>query len=78
MRDAINLTKSGHPVVLFVNDPFELAARAQAKGLGATDLNIQVVKQYRPGNADVVEEEKAVKATAEFPGLLLAPDAPRS
>ena len=72
MRDAVNLVKAGHPAVLFVNGPFERAARAQAKGLGEPDLNIYVFPQYEPGKlSSTLEEEKAVKASAEFPALLL-------
>lgn len=73
MRDAVNLAKAGHPVVLFVNGPFEQAARAHAKALGQPGLDIYVSRQFDPGNiSDAVEEEKALEAAAEFPSLLLS------
>ena len=72
MRDGINLMKAGHPVVVFVYDNFERAARAQAKGLGAADLRIYVYPQYKPGGvSSVLEEQKAAQAAEEFPQLLL-------
>lgn len=72
MRDGIALARAGHPVVVFVQDHFERAARAQAKKLGVSDLRIYVYPQYQPGGVSaVLEEEKAVKAAAEFPRLLL-------
>jgi hypothetical protein len=76
VRDAINVSKNGRPVVLFVYNHFERAARAQANGLGAPDLKIYVFPQYKPGEAYSPEEaEKAVKAAAEFPELLLGKNA---
>ena len=71
MRDGINLTKAGHPVIVFVYHHFERAARAQAKGLGVPDLRLYVYQQYTPG-ADSLkhEEEKAVIAAAEFGKML--------
>lgn len=72
MRDAVNLAKAGHPVVLFVNGPFEKAARAHATGLGQPDLEIYVSRQFDPGKiTDAAEEAKALKAAAEFPALLV-------
>jgi len=72
VRDGINLTKAGHPVVVFVYDHFERAARAQARGLGVPHLRFYVYPQYKPGGlSSSVEEEKAVKAVAEFPPLLV-------
>jgi hypothetical protein len=72
VRDAINVSKNGRPVVLFVYNHFERAARAQAKGLGALDLKVYVFPQYKPGAAYSPEEtEKAVTAAAQFPQLLL-------
>lgn len=72
MRDGITLTRTGHPVVVFVQDHFERAARAQAKKLGVPDLRIYVYPQYQPGGVSpVLEEKKAVKAAVEFPALLL-------
>ena len=72
MRDAINVSKAGRPVVLFVYNHFEKAARAQATGLGMSDLRIYVFPQYKPGEAYSPEEaKKAVTATDEFPKLLL-------
>ena len=72
MRDAINLTAAGQPVVLFVFDCFERAARAQARVLGMADLPIYVYPQYAPGaGSDALEEQKAARAAAEFPRLLV-------
>ena len=72
MRDGIHLVKAGHPVVVFVYDHFERAARAQAKGLGVPDLRLYVFPQYTPGAlSSSEEEEKAVKAAEEFPRLLM-------
>ena len=72
MRDAVNVSKNGRPVVLFVYNHFERAARVQAKGLGAPDLKVYVFPQYKPGEALAPEEaEKAVKAAEEFSQLLL-------
>ena len=72
MRDAINVSKAGRPAVLFVYNHFEKAARAQAKGLGVSDLKIYVFPQYKPGEAYSPEEaKKAVTAAEEFPKMLL-------
>lgn len=71
MRDGISLSKAGHPVVVFVYDNFERAARAQAKGLGVPDLRLYVYPQYKPGDVSAAEEEsKAATAAKEFPKLL--------
>ena len=72
MRDGISLLKAGVPVVVFVYDHFERAARAQAKGLGVPELKIYAFPQYTPGALTAsVEEEKAVTAAEEFPHLLM-------
>ncbi len=72
MRDGINLVKAGHPVVVFVHDHFERAARAQAEGLGVRDMKLYVFPQYVPGRTSVAEEqEKAIKAAEEFQTLLI-------
>lgn len=71
MRDGINLTQCGHPVVVFVHDSFEIAARAQARVAGMRDLRICVYPQYQPGGLSAqLEQAKAVKAAEEFPRLL--------
>ncbi len=73
MRDAVNLKKAGRPVVLFVHDKFERAARAQAQGLGASDLKVYVFPQYEPGGISAeAEEKKAARAAEDFVKLLLA------
>ena len=73
MRDGIQLLKAGHPVIVFAYDRFERAARAQAAGLGVPDLKLYVYPQFAVGNlSSSVEEEKALKAAAELPRLLLA------
>ncbi len=79
MRDGVNLQKAGHPVIVFVNDPFERAARAQAKGLNEPDLKIYSFAQHRIASGSVAgEEAKAVKAVSEIPGILLAAGDKRS
>jgi hypothetical protein len=45
VRGVINVSRNGHPVVLFVYNHFEHAARAQANGLGAPELKIYVFPQ---------------------------------
>ena len=70
MRDGIALTRAGHPVVVFVHDNFERAARAQAAALHASDLRICVFQHYEPGDDLGLEVDKAMKAFAEFPDLL--------
>lgn len=58
--------------MLFVYNYFERAARAQASGLGAPDLKDYVFPQYKPCAAYAREKmEKAVRAAAEFPQILL-------
>ncbi len=74
MRDGITLAKAGLPVVVFVYDNFERAARAQARGLGLPDLRIYVYPQYKPGEPLPPEAAKALKAAAEFPRLLQTPN----
>jgi hypothetical protein len=72
VRDGISLVKAGVPVVVFVYDHFERAARAQAKGLGVPDLRIYVFPQYTPGALTAsIEEGKAATAAEEFPRLLM-------
>ncbi len=71
MRDGISLARAGVPAVVFVYDNFEPVARAQARALGMPDLRIHVFPQYDPGaSSSALEEEKAIKAAAEFPALL--------
>ncbi|MBI3067809.1 MAG: hypothetical protein HYY79_02685 [Betaproteobacteria bacterium] len=71
MRDGITLSRAGHPVVVFVHDNFERAARAQAAGLRLPDLRIYVYPQYKPGDPLSLEAGKAVRAVEEFPKLLM-------
>lgn len=70
MRDGITLAKAGHPVVVFVHDNFERAARAQAAALGLAELPILVYQHYSPTDPDRVEAEKAGKAAMAFPKML--------
>lgn len=70
MRDGITLAKAGHPVVVFVHDNFERAARAQAAALGVSDLRIYVYPHYEPGDDLALEVDKALKAVEDFPKLL--------
>ena len=70
MRDGIALTKAGHPVVVFVHDNFERAARAQAAALGVADLRLYVYPHYEPGDDLALEADKALRAVAELPDLL--------
>ena len=70
MRDGIALSRAGHPVVVFVHDSFERAARAQAAGLRLPDLRIYVYPQYKPGESLSQEAAKAARAVEEFPKLL--------
>ena len=73
MRDGIRLAKLGKPAVVFVQDKFERAARAQATALGVPGLRIYVYPQYSPGGVSAaLEEAKGVTAAREFPGLLVA------
>ncbi|OGA38942.1 MAG: hypothetical protein A3G24_12430 [Betaproteobacteria bacterium RIFCSPLOWO2_12_FULL_62_13] len=67
----VPLSQAGRPVVVFVYDNFERAARAQAKALGVPDLRIYIYPQYRPGDPSPPEAAKAIKAAADFPQLLL-------
>ncbi len=70
MRDGIALARAGHPVVGFVHDRFEQAARAQAAGLRINDLRLYVYPQYQPGDSLEGEARKALQAAADFPRLL--------
>lgn len=70
MRDGIALSKAGHPVVVFVHDNFERAARAQASALGVSDLRIYVYPHFEPGDDLALEVDKARQAADEFPKLL--------
>ena len=66
MRDGIFFTKAGHPTLVFVNDFFEQAARAQAKALGMPDLKIYVYPQHKAGDYDAAEAATGVKAAHEL------------
>ena len=70
MRDGIVLSRAGHPVVVYVHDNFDRAARAQAAGLRAADLKIYVYPQYKRDAPPSREAEKALRAVEEFPKLL--------
>jgi hypothetical protein len=70
VRDGIALARAGHPVIVFVHDRFEQAARAQAAGLRVKDLRIYVYPQYKPGDQLADEAKKAMQAVEEFPKLL--------
>ena len=70
MRDGISISRAGHPVVVFVHDNFERAARAQAEGLRASGLRIFVYPQYTPGADLAKESEKAIIASDDFVKLL--------
>lgn len=72
MRDGISLARAGVPAVVFVYDNFEPVARAQARALGMPDLRLYVFPQYAPGaSAAAAEANKAIRAAAEFPSLLV-------
>ena len=70
MRDGIALSRAGHPVVVFVHDNFDRAARAQAAVLRIADLKIYVYPQYQRDAPPSREAEKAVQAVKEIPKLL--------
>ena len=70
MRDGIVLSRAGHPVVVYVHDNFDRAARAQAAGLRAADLKIYVYPQYKRDAPPSREAEKAVQAVRDLPKLL--------
>lgn len=70
MRDAISLTKAGHPTVVIVQDSFERAARAQANALGAPELKIYVYAQHKAGHLGAEENAKGVQAAADVRLLL--------
>lgn len=71
MRDAANISKSGRPVILFVHDKFERAARTQASGLGVPDMKIYVFPQYAPGMATSPEEARKGEAAVDEVSKLL-------
>ena len=56
--------------MVFVNDFFEKAARAQAKALGMPDLKIYVYPQHKAGDFEAGEAVKGVKAARELPDWL--------
>ena len=70
MRDGVFLKRLGHPVVVFVHDDFERAARAQASALHTSDLRIFVYPQPKLGDSVSGEAEKAIQAVKDFPKLL--------
>ena len=70
MRDGIFLTKAGHPTIVFVNDFFEKAARAQARALGLPDLKIFVYPQHKAGNFEAEEAVKGRQAAHELRRML--------
>ena len=70
MRDGITLAKAGHPVVVFVHDRFEQAARAQAAALGLAELPIHVYAQYDAADPERMEAQKAAQAAKAFQQLL--------
>ena len=76
MRDGITLAKLGHPVVVFVLDIFERAARAQAAVLGVPDLELYVYPHQKSGDPESAEVAKANQAAAEFQRLLSSPEGP--
>jgi hypothetical protein len=66
VRDAISLTKAGHPTVVIVQDSFERAARAQAAALGLPESKIYVHAQHKAGHLGAEETAKGVQAAAEL------------
>ena len=70
MRDGIVLTKAGHPTIVFVNDFFEKAARAQAQALGLPDLKIFVYPQHKAGDFEAEEAIKGRQAAHELRRML--------
>ena len=74
MRDGIYLTKAGHPTVVFVNDFFEKAARAQAKALGLPELKIFVYPQHKAGDFEAEEAQKGARAAHELRNWLESRD----
>ena len=66
------MAKAGLPVVVFVHDKFERAARAQAKSMGYSDLRFYVFPQDAAGaDSTAIEEKKAEQAAAALESLLL-------
>lgn len=70
MRDGIFFTKAGQPTLVFVNDFFERAARAQAQALGMPDLHIYVYPQHKTGDFEAEEAAKGLRAAHDVPKLL--------
>ena len=70
MRDGIFLTKAGHPTIVFVNDFFEKAARAQARALGLPELKIFVYPQQKAGDFEAEEAVKGRQAAHELRRML--------
>jgi hypothetical protein len=70
VRDGIFLTKAGHPTIVFVNDFFEKAARAQARALGLPDLKIFVYPQHKAGDFEAEEAVKGRQAAHELRRML--------
>jgi hypothetical protein len=70
VRDGIFFTKAGLPTLVFVNDFFERAARAQAQALGMPELKIYVYPQHKSGDFDAEESAKGVKAARDLGRLL--------
>jgi hypothetical protein len=70
VRDGIFLTRAGHPTIVFVNDFFEKAARAQARALGLPDLKIFVYPQHKAGDFEAEEAVKGRQAAHELRRML--------
>jgi hypothetical protein len=72
VRDGVTLASAGHPVVVFVHDHFERAARAHATGLGLPNLNLYVFSPPQPGGSSATYEiEQAAQAVRECARMLL-------
>jgi hypothetical protein len=72
VRDGVTLASAGHPVMVFVHDHFERAARAHATGLGMPNLNLYVFSPPKPGSSSVeFEMEQAARAVRECAKRLL-------
>jgi hypothetical protein len=74
VRDGIFLTKAGHPTIVFVNDFFEKAARAQARAMGVPELKIYVYPQHKAGDFEAGEALKGANAAREISDYLLSQD----
>jgi hypothetical protein len=70
VRDGIFLTRAGHPTIVFVNDFFEKAARAQARALGLPELKIFVYPQHKAGDFEAGEAVKGKQAAHELQRML--------